>query len=119
MIANLRILSGGEDLAQQAADAVTSRAMTETIQHRHAHIYHGHDQASDDAKPFELMLKNFGRDHLQPMFDRTHGNASAAEIRAAATAAAKGAARLIAFADKAHRHADRLEAAEQEENDHV
>jgi hypothetical protein len=116
MMQDLKSLSGGEDLAMQASAAVTSRAMTETIQHRHAHIYHGHDEASDDAKPYELMLKNFGRDHLQPMFDRTHGNATAAEIRAAATAAAKGAARLIAFADKCHRHAARLEAAENEED---
>lgn len=121
MIQHLQILSGGEDLSKQAAEAVTSRAMTMTIQYRHGHIYAGHDQASDDAKPYDKMLKNFGRDHLQPMFDRTHGNASAAEIRGAGTAAAKGAARLIAFADKCFRHADRLDAADQaqEENDHV
>lgn len=118
MIHDLQILSAGDDLAKQAADAVTSRGMTDTIRHRHAHFYAGHDAASDDAKPFGKMLANFGRDHLQPMFDRTHGNATEAEIRAAAINAAKGAARLIAFADKCHRHADRMAAAaaEQEED---
>jgi hypothetical protein len=113
MIHDLRILSGGDDLEAQAAAAVTSRGMTETIRHRHGHIYHGHDAASDDAKSYPEMVQNFGRDHMQPMLDRTHGNATPAEIRAAATAAEKGAARLIAFADKCHRHAARLEAAEQ------
>lgn len=116
MIHGLTILSGGDDLERQAAEAVTSRAMRETIQHRHGHIFHGHDRASDDAKTYPEMMANFGRDHVQPMLDRTQGNATVQELIGAATAAAKGAARLIAFADKAHRHAAQL-AAEQEENE--
>lgn len=115
MIHDLEILSGGEDLAQQAIAAVTSRGAAETMQHLHSHAYIGHTQESDDAKSFPEMVQNFGRDHLQPMLDRTHGNATPAEIRAAATAACKGAARLIQFANKCHRQADSLEAAEKEE----
>lgn len=113
MIQSLKILSGGEDLASQAAEAVTSPAMQATIRFRHAHPYAGHTIESDDAKSYPEMLKNFSRFHLQPMIDRTHGHATEAEIRAAAIAAEKGAAVLIAFADKCHRHAARLQAAEQ------
>lgn len=113
MMQDLQILSGGEDLAAQAADAVTSPALTATIRYRHAHPYAGHTAESDDAKSYPEMLRNFSRYHLQPMIDRTHGNATPTEIRAAATAAEKGAAVLIAFADKCHRHAARLQAAEQ------
>lgn len=113
MIQHLQFLSGGEDLAQQAADAVTSRAMTATIRFRHAHPYAGHTAESDDAKSYPEMLVNFSRDHLQPILQRTQGNASPLEIRAAATCAEKAAARLIAVADKCHRQADALEAAEQ------
>lgn len=116
MIQHLQILPGGEDLAQQAADAVTSPAMTATIRFRHSHPYAGHTAESDDAKSYGEMLVNFARDFLQPMLDRTRGNATSAMLRKAALAACKGAAHMIAFADKCHRHADRLDAAEQEEN---
>ncbi|MGN6596111.1 hypothetical protein [Sphingopyxis terrae] len=112
MIANLQILSDHPDLAYQALQAMQSPAVGQLLRIRMSHFDKGHDQASDDATSYAKMLENFGRDHFQPILDRTRGNASAVEVRAAATAALKGAARLLALADKAHRHAARLEKAE-------
>lgn len=116
MIHDLKILSpGSEDLASQALDAMQGPAMAELIRHRVGHFQRGHDREADDAVTYRQMMQTISRDHLQPMFDRTDGNPSAVELRCAATAALKLAARCLAFADKAHRHAARIEAAEQEE----
>lgn len=114
MIQDLEILSTGPDLAQQGLDAMQSRAMHQLIQHRLAHFTKGHDVAADDARSYHDMLAHVGRHFLQPMHDRTRGNPSAVELDGAATAATKCAALFLAFADKAHRDADRLRAAEAE-----
>ncbi len=115
MIHDLQILSHGKDLGQQALEAMQSPAVGELLQHRLHHFAQGHDQDSDDAVEYSELLRNIGRNHIAPMIDRTTGNATAAELRGAATADLKLAARLLAFADKAHRQAARLDAAEKEE----
>lgn len=111
MIQNLQILSHGKDLAQQQVEAIQSPALAELLRHRLAHFTAGHDQDADDAATYRALLANIGRNHLQPMIDRTDGHPAPVELRGAATNALKLAARLLAFADKAHRQAARLEAA--------
>lgn len=116
MIHDKEILSNGPDLAQQSLDALQSPGVGELLRYRLKQIEQGHDQAADDQTPYRVMLAHFGRNYLQPIVDRTDGHPSPEEVEAAATSALKGAALLLALADKARREAaTRRIAASQEE----
>ncbi len=104
MIQGLKILSGGtEDLAQQAIASIQSPAVAQLLRLRMAHFDKGHDAAADDAIGYREMLRNVEAYFLQPMRDRTHGNATPRELAGASRAALKLAALCLAFADKIER----------------
>jgi hypothetical protein len=100
MIENLQIRSGGEDIAAEQQRALQTPTLSNIIGHRIGQIAKGHDEASDDATSYAMMLAKVDQHFLQPMRDRTHGHVSAQELRAAARAAEKLAALCWAFADK-------------------
>lgn len=112
MIAELQILSHGDDIATQQVRAMQSPTLGAIVAQRMAHFGKGHDEAADDAASYAAMLRNVEAYFLNPMRERTHGHATAAELRGAATAADKLAALCWAVADKARRHAERLAVAE-------
>lgn len=116
MIEGLQILSSEtDDMAAQQVRAMQSPTLGNIIAHRLAQFAKGHGEAADDAVGYAAMLAPARQHFLQPMLDRTHGQASTAELRAAARAAEKLAALCWAFADKARRHAGAIEAAEQQQ----
>lgn len=102
-IEGFTITAGGEDIATEQAAALQSGALPNIIAHRISQIAKGHSQEADDAVTYAEMLAKVGPHFLQPMRDRTHGNASPAELRAAARAAEKLAALCWAYADKISR----------------
>lgn len=104
MIQGLEILSApGEDLAHQAIAAIQSPALSELLQFRLAHFDKGHDAGADDVIGYAEMLRKVEAYYLNPMRERTHGNATAAELQGARRAALKLGALLLAFADKIQR----------------
>ncbi len=94
-----------EDIAAEQQRALQTPTLTNIIGHRVGQIAKGHDEASDDATSYAMMLAKVDQHFLHPMRDRTHGHATTPELHAAARAAEKLAALCWAFADKAYRHA--------------
>lgn len=112
-IEGIEFIAGGEDVAAEQRAILSGHTLPNIIAARLAQVEQGHSAATDDRTAYEAMLRHVGQRHLQPMRDRTHGNATATELRGAARAAERLAALCWAFADKAQRHAARLDAAEQ------
>lgn len=92
--------------------ALQSPNVAATLQYRVSHFAAGYSQRADDAISYGQMLNNAHRLFWQPMIERTNRTRTPSTLRAAATAAAKCAAMLLAFADKATREAEKLEADE-------
>lgn len=103
-----------DDLAEQALDAVRSPNLAALIEARLSHFDAGHSQQADDAVSYAQLMNNANRMFWQPMMERTRKPTSPAQLRAAAKAANKFAAMLLAFADKASREAATLEEAEKD-----
>lgn len=103
MIENIKIIAGGEDVAAEQNRALQSGSLNTIIAHRMGHMAKGHGEAADDAIGYGEMLRHVETHYLRPMRERTHGNASGAELRGAARAAEKLAALCWAYADKIKR----------------
>lgn len=109
---NLTFISGGEDIAAEQAGALESGTLNSIIAKRMGQIAKGHTARADDGISYAEMLRNAQGWYLRPMLERTHGHAVPKELIATAKAAENLAALCWAVADKARRHAARMEAAE-------
>lgn len=110
---NLTFLAGGEDIAAEQMAILSGATLPAIIGKRIGQVAKGHTADADDRVSYAEMLRNAEAWYLRPMRERTHGNATAAELRGAANAADNLAALCWAVADKARRAATRAEAAEQ------
>ena len=106
-------VAGGEDIAEEQAQALQTGTLNAIIGHRIGQIAKGHTQAVDDATSYDLMIGKIGLHFMQPIRHRTRDNASSHELLGAARAAEKLAAFCWALADKARRDAVRKAAIEQ------
>lgn len=117
MIENLQIIAGGEDIAAEQQAMLQGPTLANIIGKRIGQIAKGHTAAADDQVSYAEMLRNAEAWYLRPMRERTHGRATAAELRGAANAADNLAALCWAVADKARRHASAIDVAEQSQQE--
>lgn len=108
---NITFTSGGEDYAAQVGNAMAGPFLPLLTARRAGGIVKGHTEEADDGKSYAEMLRKVEAYYLNPMRERTHGNASVAELQGAIRAAVSLADICWAFVDKATRQIAAMEAA--------